>query len=107
MLASAAALEFRVEFCIKSEHKTKTESEWFHTLPAQIHTWQHMDHTSEGIVECQGQNPCCIIAGLTKQVGGTQVSDRKVMKMLIKCCLIFVSILQGIEMNTVTGVLAT
>ena len=64
-----------------------------------------MDHTSQGIVECQGQNPCCIIAGLTKQVGGAQVSNRKVMKMLIKCCLIFVSILQRIEMNTVTGML--
>jgi len=38
MLASAAALEFRVEFCIKSEHETTTESEWFHTFPAQIHT---------------------------------------------------------------------
>jgi len=40
MLASAAALEFRVEFCIKSEQETMTESEWFHTFPAQIHTLQ-------------------------------------------------------------------
>ena len=61
-----------------------------------------MDHTSEGIVECQGQNPCGIIAGLTEQVGGAQISISKVMKMLIKCCLISVSILQGIEVKYCT-----
>ena len=58
-----------------------------------------MDHTSEGIVQCQGQNPCGIVAGLTKPIGFTQVSSSKVMKMLIKCPLIVMSILQGVEVK--------
>ena len=58
-----------------------------------------MDHTSEGIVQCQGQNPCGIIAGLTKPIGFTQVSSSKVTKMLIKCRLILMSILQGVEVK--------
>ena len=59
--------------------------------------WKYMEHTSEGAVQCQGENPCGIIAGLTKQVGFAQVSNSKVTKMLIECQLIFISILQGVK----------
>ena len=52
-----------------------------------------IDHTSEGAVQCQGQNPCGIVAVLAIWVGVPQLRSSEVMKMLIKCCLIFISIL--------------
>ena len=56
--------------------------------------------TSDGIVQCQGQNPCGIVAVLTKPVGGSQVDIKitnKVVIVHIKSFLVLESILQGID----------
>lgn len=50
-------------------------------------------HTSEGVVQCQGQNPHSIIAVLSKPVGFPQISSIEIVKMFIKLCMILVSIL--------------
>jgi len=49
--------------------------------------------TSDGVIQCQGQNPRGIVAVLTKPVGGPQIRNREVVKMPFKRFFILMSIL--------------